>query len=167
VLDKCSTVAEMGDRLVTIDMGRKLGRGSVPYGEEAGSPCNTIWPWLRPSFVPNGILIHPAVWPQHMPKLGGLCPLSWVCIKHNVARAEAYLLTKWQPDPSSRLATIVMGRKVGGGLCLILGRVAGSPSSTVWPGLKPTSISSSILIHPDVWLQHTLWVGLFPLLGGS
>jgi len=29
-LNKCSTVAEMGDRLVTIDMGRKVGGAAVP-----------------------------------------------------------------------------------------------------------------------------------------
>ena len=33
---KCSAVAEMGDRLATIDMGRKEGGG-----------CCTIWPWPR------------------------------------------------------------------------------------------------------------------------
>jgi len=46
----------------------------------------------------------------------GLCPLgewSWVRIKHNIARAEAYLRTKWRLDPSSRLVTMNMGRKLG------------------------------------------------------
>jgi len=28
---KCSAVAEMGDRLATIDMGRKLGMGLCPF----------------------------------------------------------------------------------------------------------------------------------------
>ena len=41
---------------------------------------------------------------------------SWVPIKHKVAWAEAYLHTKWHLDASSRLATIEMGRKLGGGL---------------------------------------------------
>jgi len=30
----------------------------------AGSACNTVSPGPRPSSVPRGILIHPAVWPQ-------------------------------------------------------------------------------------------------------
>ena len=111
--NKSSVVAEMGDRLATIDMGRRegagaavplsggagphltqcrLGRGLPPYqmvsssiqpfghnrhGPKiggcaplggAGSPCNTTS--LGPTstslstFVPSGILIHPAVWPQ-------------------------------------------------------------------------------------------------------
>jgi len=33
-----------------------LGRG--------GCPPNTMWPGPRPTFMPSGILIHPAVWPQ-------------------------------------------------------------------------------------------------------
>jgi len=33
--------------------------------------------------------------------------------QHNVARAEAYLRTKWHLYPSSRLAAIDMGRKLG------------------------------------------------------
>jgi len=41
--------------------------------------------------------------------LGG----SWVPIKQNVARAEAYHRTNWHLDPSSSLARIGMGRKVG------------------------------------------------------
>jgi len=33
--NKCSAVAEMGDRLATIDIGRKLGR-FCPFGGELG-----------------------------------------------------------------------------------------------------------------------------------
>ena len=56
-------------------MGRKLG-GCAPFGG-AESPCNTMWPGPRPTFVPSGILIHPAFWPQQTwAKNGGLCLLS-------------------------------------------------------------------------------------------
>ena len=34
-------------------------------------------------------------------------------MQHNVAWAEAYLRTKWNLGPSSRLATTDMGRKLG------------------------------------------------------
>jgi len=45
-INKCPAVTEMGDRLVTIDMGEKLG--AVPlFWEGTGSPCNTMW--LGPS----------------------------------------------------------------------------------------------------------------------
>jgi len=61
IVNKSSAVAEMGDRLATIGMGRKWGGAAVG----AGSPSNTMWPGPRPtSFLPSGILIHPTVWPQ-------------------------------------------------------------------------------------------------------
>jgi len=54
-------------------------------------------------------------------KLGALSLFgegSWVRIQHNVAWAEAYLPSKWHLDPSSRLATTDMGRKLGGAVPL-------------------------------------------------
>ena len=74
-------------------MGRKMG--AVPIlGGGAGSPCNTMWPGTRPTFVPSGILFHPAVWPQQTwAENGGVPPFwgggSWVPIQHSVAWAEA------------------------------------------------------------------------------
>jgi len=56
-VNKRSAVAEMGDRLATIGMGRKWGRAAVG----AGSPSNTMWPGPRPTSLPSGILIHPTV----------------------------------------------------------------------------------------------------------
>jgi len=50
--------------LVTTDKGRKLGGCCAPFLGGAGSPSNTMWPRLRPTFMPSIILIHPAVWPQ-------------------------------------------------------------------------------------------------------
>jgi len=80
-----------------------------------------------------------------------------------------YLLTNWRFDSSSRLATIDMGRKLeavplwGGG--------AGSPSNTVWPRSRPTSVPSDILIRPAVW-PHTwaekwAWAAVPPPLFGG
>jgi len=97
------------------------------------------------------------------PKFNGLCPLGGKA----VARVEAYHRTKWHLDPSIRLATTNIGQKWG--LCPLFrkgeslspspkrgyspkrGRGTGSPSSTMWPGQRPTSIPSGILIHPTVW----------------
>jgi len=54
-----------------------------------------------------------------------------------------------------RLTTRDMDRKVGGLLCPIFGRgEAGSPSNTMWPGPRPTSVPRCILIHPAVWPQY-------------
>jgi len=57
-------------------MGQKFG--AVPLmGGGAGSSYNTMWPGTRPIFVPSGILIHPAVWPQQTcaENGGGCAPL--------------------------------------------------------------------------------------------
>jgi len=83
-----------------------------------------------------------------------------------VVRVEAYLPTKWHRDPSSRLATIDMGRKLGGG-CAPLGREGGSPSNNV-ARAEAYPLPSGILIHPAVWPQQT-WAknwGLCPFWGG-
>jgi len=47
-----------------------------------------------------------------------------------------------------RLATVGMGRKWEGAAV-----GAGSPSNTMWPGPRPTSLPSGILIRRTVWLQ--------------
>jgi len=39
---------------------------------------------------------------------------SWDPIQYNVARAEVYFHTKWHLHPSSRLATVDRGQKLGG-----------------------------------------------------
>ena len=114
--NKSSAVAEMGDCLATIDMGRK---------EEAVVPLS--WGELGP---------HLTMWPGPRP-------------------IGAYLHTKWHLDTSSRLATTDMGRKLWT-VPLFVG--AGSPSDTVCPRPRPTTMPSFILIHPTVWSQRTLYV---------
>jgi len=43
--NKCSAVAEMGDRLATLDIGRKVGAAATLSVEGvAGSPSNTMSP---------------------------------------------------------------------------------------------------------------------------
>ena len=64
-----------------------------------------------------------------------------------VAWVEAYLHTKCYLHPSSHLATIYidMRRKVGS-LLICVRFWDGSQCNTMWPGLRPTSVSSGILI---------------------
>ena len=78
----------------------------------------------------------------------------------NTMWPEVYFHTKWHLDPSSRLATIDMGRTLGA-VPPFLGRGAGSQSNTMWP----TFVPSGMLIHPAVW-QQLRWTknwGLCPL----
>ena len=99
----------------------------MPLSRIAGNPSNTKWPGPRSTSVPSGVFIHSAFGHnKHGPKIGwDGCALfsggSWVPTEHKVAWAEAYLHTKWHLDASSRLATIKVGRKLGGGLCPLFG----------------------------------------------
>jgi len=49
------------------------------------------------------------------------------------------------------LATIGMGRKWGGPDVGGWVPTAWSPSNTMWPGPRPTTLLSGILIHPTLW----------------
>ena len=101
-----------------------------------------------------------------------LCDPIWhVSSSSDVATSVSELLypcyfTKWHFDPSSRLATTDNAENWGA--VPLGGGGAGSPSNTVWPGLRPTSIPSCILIHPTVWPQQTwpIFRGLCPFGGG-
>jgi len=66
IQNKCSAAAEMGDR-VRAKWAENCGLlCPSPFfvGGAAGSPSNTMSRGPRPTFLPSGILIHPAVWPQ-------------------------------------------------------------------------------------------------------
>jgi len=62
-LYKCLAVAEIGDRLATVDMGQKWEEGCALL-EGTGSPSNTMSPGPRPTSIQSGIQMHPAVWSQ-------------------------------------------------------------------------------------------------------
>jgi len=62
--NKSSAVAEMGDRLATIDMDRKVG--DVPLFGGSSVPFNTMSLGPRPTALASGILIHSAIWPQQI-----------------------------------------------------------------------------------------------------
>jgi len=156
-VNKCSAVAEMGDRLATIDMGRKLG--AVPLlGGGTGSTCNTMRPGPRPTFVPSGIL---TVWPQQTwAEIGGYAPWGgagstsntmlpgpwptgapWGVLSHPAVWAQQTWAENWR-----------LGRKLEA-VSPFWGGEAGSPSITMWPGPRHTSVPSGILIHAAVWSQ--------------
>jgi len=76
-------------------------------------PSNKMLPAPRPTSVPSGILIHPAVWTQRTwAENPGLYPYAppplgdWVPSNTMWAWAEAYQHTKWHPNPPDHLATI-------------------------------------------------------------
>ena len=78
-------------------------------------------------------------------------------------------LPQYQAAPSCMLllATIEMGRKLGAPPPFLVGG-AGSQSNTKSPGVRPTSITIGILIHPAISLQQIWaenWGRLYPLSG--
>jgi len=66
LLNKSSAVAEMGDRLATIGMGRKWG-GAAVGAESPLGPHLTQCGLGRgqATFLPSGILIHLTVWSHY------------------------------------------------------------------------------------------------------
>ena len=147
--------------------GPKIG-GCAPLG--ARSPSNTMWSrprptfipsGTRPTFVPSGIIIHPAVWPQQTwdKKWGGCCaPILWGQLGPHITQCHLslglppYQVASWSIQPFGHNGH---GLKIGeGGLCPF-GEWSWSPCNTWWPGPRPTSMPSFILIHPTVWPQYT------------
>jgi len=73
--NKSSAVAEIGDHLGTIDIGRKEGGVAMPLLGINWIPINATWPGPRYTSVQSAILIDPAIWPQQTwAKNWGLCP---------------------------------------------------------------------------------------------
>ena len=103
----------MGDRLATIDTGRKLG-GCAPFfggGEDMYDVTQCGLGRGLPSYQVTSWSIEPFGHNRYGPKIGGgtLYPFGREesgspC--NNVARAEVCLLAKFHLDPSNRLATI-------------------------------------------------------------
>ena len=113
--NKSSAVAEMGHRGHNRH-GPKTGGGSVPFwGGRAGSPSNTMSLGSRSTCIPSGILIHPGVWPQRTWAKNCGSPFVWGSCPHlaHCGLDEAHLHAKCRLDPSSRLATVDMGQKMG------------------------------------------------------
>jgi len=143
--------------LATTDIGRKLGVKFFLVGERG---CHlTMLPGPRSTSLPSGILIHPAICPHHISaeSWGWLCPLfwgRWVPCDTVWPGPRPTPHTKWQLDPGSCLATI-HGPKLEVLCPPFWGEGVGSPSNTMSPGPRPTSVPGFILIHPTVWPQYT------------
>jgi len=145
---RCSAVAEMGDRLATIDMDRKLGAVPLLGGKRGPHVTQCGLGQGLPSYQVASSSIQPFSHNRHGPKFGRLCPLGVELGPH---------LTQCCPGrglPSYKVAFRSMqpfghnnhGLKFGG-CAPFFGEGAGSPSSIMWRGLRPTSIPSGILIH--------------------
>jgi len=86
-------------------------------GGGAGSPSNTMWPGPRPTSLPGGILIHPAVWPQQTwaKNWGGIAPLGEGELGPHLTQCGlGQGLSPYQVVFWSIQTTIDMGRKLDG-----------------------------------------------------
>jgi len=158
-------------------MGRKLGEGAVPLGEELG-------PHVTQCCLGRGLPLYQwhldpsrrLVTTDMGRRLGWLCPFSWGNLDPHLAQCGLSKglpppTTKWHHDSSSRLATIDMGQKLG--VCAPFwpwGGGAGSPSNTIYclgRGLPPYQLSG-ILIHPAIWPSYMdRKLGSVPLWGSG
>ena len=85
-----------------------------------------------------------------------------------MAWAEVCFRTEWCLHPSSHLATIDMGQKLGAVPLLGGGGGAGFPSNTMSPALRSISVQSGILIHLAVVPQQMgRKLGAVPLFWGG
>ena len=139
--------------------GPKIG-GLCPFrGGEAGSPSDTKSPGLRPTSIPSGILMHPAVCDnKNGPKIwGGLCPLfeGGELVLHLAQCGLGRGLLPYQAASSSiqPFGHNRHGPKIGWSGCAFFLGVAGPTSNTISRRPRPTSVPSVILIHAAVWPQ--------------
>ena len=148
----------MGNRLATIDIGQKFGLCPLGRGR-GGSPSNT-WPGLRPTSLPSGILIHPAVSPQQAwaeDWKGRLCTFGERELDPHLTQCGL------GPRPTSLPSGILIHSAIWPqqvwveiwGLSPFRGEGCGSPSNTMWPGPWPTCVPSFTLAHPTVWPKYT------------
>jgi len=88
-------------------------------------------------------------------KIGGsVPPLFFFRVGECRVGRGLYLRSKRRLNPSSCLATQQTWAD-NWGLCPFWGWGTGSPSNTMWPGPRPTSLPSFILISETVWSQYT------------
>jgi len=156
--NKSSAVTEMGDRLATIDMGRKVG----------GMLCPFPWGEVVPHLTQCGL--HRGLPPYHVASLS-IQPFSHNRHGLKIGGASFFLGGgSWAPSkwpgvrPTSLPSAILIHPAIWPqstwvknwvGVCAPLFGRSWSPSNTMWPGLRPTSVPSFILIHPTIWSQYT------------
>ena len=149
--NKCSAVAEMGDRLATTDMGRNVGEGAVPLRVKLGPHLTQCCPgrgipsyqWhLDPSSrlatTNMGQKLGGGCVPFCVGELGphlAQCGLGRGLLPYRVAFSSIQPFGHNTHGPKTR------GRAPFRG-----------PRHNV-AGPRPTSVPSVILIHPAVWPQ--------------
>jgi len=94
---------------------------------------------------------------RHGPKIGGCAPFWGDDLGPHLAQCR--LGWGWPPYQVASGSIEPFGHnrygpKIGG-LCPFGGGAPGCPSSTVWPGLRPTCVPSFIWIRSTIWPQYS------------
>jgi len=97
------------------------------------TPWRTVTAWKSGDESSAKWRLEDKVW-----KVGTMAMKIMALVVYNVAWAEAYLRTQWHHDPSSRLTTIDMGRKLGRLLC----HFCGGRQCRLGRGLPPYQVPS-------------------------
>jgi len=110
----------MGNHLATTDMGRKR-QVLCPFQGKLGPHLTQCRRGPRPTSVPSGILIPPAIWPQYMGrKSGAAVPLFWVELGPHLTQCclgqgpPPYQVASWSTQPYGHNRHWL---KIGEGLC--------------------------------------------------
>jgi len=141
--NKSSGVAEMGERLATIDMTRKVGAAALLSVGGTGSPSNTMSPGPRPTTVPSDILIHATVWSQYT----------------NVIDRQ----NRQENDPAAYgrplLVTVTVAKKTAINECRL--QPTPKPEVEIWrkPHKRTLSARLPSLLHAAQWARAPKYLG--------
>ena len=150
-------------------MGQKFGGVAMPFFlGVAGFPSNTKSPGLKPTSIPSGILVHPAVWPQRkIAENWELCPF-----RGGGAGSPCNTMSR-RPTSTSVPSGILIhaavwphrpGPKIGDS-APFGGRGTAFPSNTKSPGLRSTfhtksHLDASSRLTTIKWTEN--WGGALP-----
>jgi len=92
--------------------------GSCPFLGGTGSLSNTMWPGLRPTSIPSGILIYSAVWPQRAwAENWGTLPPLWEgqlglhLTQCGHGRGPACQVSSWSIEPFGHITPTLQTRE--------------------------------------------------------
>jgi len=167
--NKCLAVDEMGDCLATVDVGQKLGAVPLLGGELCPHVTKCGLDWRLPSYQGH---LHPSSRSAATDKsrnLGGCAP--WGALGPHLTQCcpgqglPSYQVQFWSIQ---QFGHNKHGPKIGGLCPLFWGGGAGSPSSPMWPGPRPTFTHlASWSMQPFGHNRHGPKTGGCPLLGGG
>jgi len=140
-------------------MGRNLGElCPLLWGGELGlhvAECGLAW-GLPPYQVASWSM-QPFWHNRHRPKIGGSAPFMGRELSSQLTQCRlcqglpSYQVASWSIEPFGHNR---YGLKIWGAVPLWR-RGPRSPSNTMWPGPRPTSMPTFIRIRPTVWPQYT------------